>query len=467
MNTRIPTSAAVAGVLASAAFVLPAFAQDIPDISSVIPGVPNIPTVPRGIVPRLPILPNGIPQGGQTSQDGSQVPGRFVPRARIEAYQNQQQVDQSDDSATNDGEWTDGATGATVPVRRPVPIRVGADGVQVGAMRVSADGVQDDEMEVGPNGVRVPGMQVTPDGVKMRGMEVGPNGVRVGGMRVSSTSVEVRGMRVGQDGVVMPGAPALGGLFRVGTSTNGVGLNFASFGRASELVSGFTKQAQGGIDAVKQRADDEIAKRIEALTALQQRVGQMTQLSEEDKANLSQELATQIASLSSLRDSISSTVATSTLKTDVQSITKSFRTFALTVPKGAITAAAGRIDSLVGDMQTIGAKLKTLVDNAAASGADVSSAQSAYDDFVAKLADAQSQADAARAEIADLQADNGDEDVYKSNVAALKDAQSKIQAANTTLKDARTDITSIRKTLAGVQASASQESTDTSGNASE
>jgi len=82
--------------------------------------------------------------------------------------------------------------------------------------------------------------------------------------------------------------------------------------------------------------------------------------------------------------------------------------------------------------------------------AALSLAQSAYSDLVSKLADAQSQAGAARALVADLKPDNGDNTVYQNNVHAIQAAQKNIQASNQDVKDVRVDISKIRKTLSEV-----------------
>ncbi len=252
------------------------------------------------------------------------------------------------------------------------------------------------------------------------------------------------------------------------STTEGFASGTESLGKASELSSGLITSmranAQSRINTAKQKAQEEIIKRVQALTALQNRIGQMTQLSDADKSSLTQELATQIASLSALKDSIFADTSTTTLKTDAQSITKSFRTFALVIPKGSITAAADRIDSTVSAMQTVGTKLKALLDASASSGASIPDAQTAYSDYLAKIADAQSQADAARSEVASLQPDNGDSTVYQSNVKTLQDANKKIAAAQADLKAARADITKIRTALASTPPSGSAAASGSSGN---
>ncbi len=389
------------GIVASGTVVLPVFAQDVPNTQV---SVPTIPTVPPATAPSL--------RGFMGSMGGKFIPGGFG--------QHVQQGAQGGGSV-NEGAW-------------PHSGRARVEG-DVGS---STDEVSSLDVQVRPNGE-----------VRVGGMQVGPNGVRVRDMRVASTSdtgerplrQEMRDFK-----------KKMSDSFLSASTTDGV--PFPSFGKASDLTAGFVdgmkKGVQNRIDSMKQRADTEIAKRIDALTALQSRIANMTQLSADDKASLTQDLSTQIASLSTLKDSILADASTTTLKADVQLITKSFRTFALVIPKGAVTAAAGRIESVVTDMQTVGTKLKTLIDAAVSSGADVSVAQSAYSDLVSKLADAQSQAGAARALVADLKPDNGDNTVYQNNVHAIQAAQKNIQASNQDVKDVRVDISKIRKTLSEV-----------------
>lgn len=197
----------------------------------------------------------------------------------------------------------------------------------------------------------------------------------------------------------------------------------------------------------RERANQELMRRLNALAKIATRISDMKRVSGDDKAALSASVQGQIDALNALKVKIDSDDSTTTLKDDVQSITASYRVYALVLPQAAITAAADRVSAVVSLMQSFSAKLSAVISAAAQGGADVSASQTALADYNAKVADAKMQADAAASLVANLKPDNGDQSVMQSNTAALKDAHAKIQAAHQDLVAARKDITAIRKDL--------------------
>jgi hypothetical protein len=213
-----------------------------------------------------------------------------------------------------------------------------------------------------------------------------------------------------------------------------------------------TTRMRGGMGnngaAARSRGDSAIDARIASLNQMITRLSSAQRLSADAKASLTATLNASIASLTSLKTEID-TGATTTLKTDDQSITKDFRIYALVMPQAAIDAASDRVMTIVADMQTLSAKIGTRISAAQASGADVSAAIAAHTDFDAKVADASTQAQAAVSETASLQPDNGDATLMASNTATLKDAKSKLDAAQADLKAARADVTTILAAIKG------------------
>lgn len=216
------------------------------------------------------------------------------------------------------------------------------------------------------------------------------------------------------------------------------------------------------IERAQEKADQEIARRIDALNALSARVNGMVKVSSDDKANLNSEIQSQITAMNTLQAQVTADAAansTTSLKADVQSITKAYRIFALVIPEGAIEAAADRVETIVGLMTQLAGTLQTRITAAQSAGADMTASVSALADMNAKVADANTQAQAAVTEIADLQPDNGVQSVKDSNTAALKDARTKIQAAQQDLVTARKDAGNIVKALESLSISASASST--------
>ncbi len=213
---------------------------------------------------------------------------------------------------------------------------------------------------------------------------------------------------------------------------------------------------------LEDRGASEIDKRIEALTKLKDRLSGIKLIDSSILANILAGIDTQIASLEALKTQITSGTATSTLKTDVQSITKGFRTFALVEPKAHIAASASRINAVVTQMTAFADKLQARIDAAKAAGTDTASAETALADMKTQLADAKAQADAAVSETENLQPDNGDATVRASNLAALKDARAKLVTAAKDLAKARHDIAQIYAVVKGSGGSSAEATTTAS-----
>lgn len=123
----------------------------------------------------------------------------------------------------------------------------------------------------------------------------------------------------------------------------------------------------------------------------------------------------------------------------------------LIIPQGAIEAAADRVLDVAGMMTTLSTQLQTRITAAQAAGTNMDASVSALADMNAKIADANTQANAAVTEIANLQPDNGNATIQASNTAALKDARSKVQAGQQDLVAARKDAGAIVKALAALK----------------
>lgn len=234
----------------------------------------------------------------------------------------------------------------------------------------------------------------------------------------------------------------------------------------SVATDGAGLQANGGalvnlraaiITRAVDRADQEIARRVNALNSINTRINGMLRVSASDKSSISATIQSQISVLNTLQSQIAtdaSANSTSSLKTDIQSITKSYRIFLLVIPQGAIEAASDRILDIGASMMTLAGDLQTRITTAQSVGNNMDTSVTALADMNAKISDANTQANAAVSETASLQPDNGDQTIMQSNVAALKDAHTKIQAAQQDLITARKDAGTIVTALVSIKASA-------------
>jgi len=254
-------------------------------------------------------------------------------------------------------------------------------------------------------------------------------------------------------------AVLISGLALTAFAQTGIGVGVNASASAAVGTTGVTVSAkvQAAITTGVNRADTEITRRINALNALSTRVNAMVKLSSGEKASLASTIQTQISAMNTLQAQISTDAAansTTSLKADIQSITKSYRIFALIIPQGAVEAASDRVLDVSGMLGTISTKLQTRI-SALPSGTDTTSLNASLSDMNTQIANANASTNTAVSETANLQPDNGDATIMASNTAALKDAHTKIVAAQQDVLTARKDAGVIVKALVAMSPSAS------------
>jgi hypothetical protein len=176
------------------------------------------------------------------------------------------------------------------------------------------------------------------------------------------------------------------------------------------------------------------------------RVNSMKKLSDAEKSALSASLQNEIGELNTLKAKIDADTTAATLKADAQSITKSYRIYALVLPQAAIAAASDRALTIVDSMNALAVKVQARISQLPA-GTDTTSMQATMSDIAAKLSDATTQANAAASGTASLVPDQGNKTTAASNTAALKDARKKLQTAQQDIVAARKDFTSVIKAI--------------------
>lgn len=211
----------------------------------------------------------------------------------------------------------------------------------------------------------------------------------------------------------------------------------------------------------KARAKAELDRRITALNKLSARLAGAKRVSADVKAQLTADTNALMTSLANLNTQIQAETSTSSLKTEVQSITGSYRVYLLMIPKGHLLAAADGIKTAAGTLTTAQTKLVAGIAKAKTSGKDVAQLETLAADITAKTSNASAQADAAIALVTPLKPDEKNNVVFEANKKALTDARAKIKAATDDLKTARDDARKILAALkqmgvyAAAQASAS------------
>lgn len=224
-------------------------------------------------------------------------------------------------------------------------------------------------------------------------------------------------------------------------------------------ITASTTAETARIARAKDKAAQEIDRRIEALTSLMTRIDAMNKVSDTLKANLKTNVQTQIDGFTALKAKIEADTDLATLKTDIKSITESYRIYMLVLPQGRISAASDRMATIINMMASTGTKLQARINAAAQAGNDTTAVAAALADLGTQLTSAQTHAQTAINTVAPLVPDNGDKTVIESNKAALEKARQELKAGQAAIVAGRKDIATILKGLKGMKAAASASST--------
>ena len=189
-----------------------------------------------------------------------------------------------------------------------------------------------------------------------------------------------------------------------------------------------------------------IDQRVASLTALVTKVQGLRNVSDSQKGGINTTIQSVITNLQNLKAKIETDASSTQLQTDTKSITAAYRVYALVVPQINVIAAADRVVTVGAMLNNVGAKLQTRLTEAG-TVPNATTIQGYLTDMVAKINDAQSQAQAAVTEASALVPDQGDKTIMASNTASLKNARSKIQVANKDLTAAQKDAQLITQAL--------------------
>ncbi len=208
------------------------------------------------------------------------------------------------------------------------------------------------------------------------------------------------------------------------------------------------------IPQIIKRADQEITRRIEALTKFSVKINELKKVSDSVKATISANIQSQIASLTTLKAKIDADTDITVLRTDVKSITNSYRIFALVMPQAAIIAASDRALTIADTMTTLSAKLQARITAAQSAGKDVAAIQAKLTELNTKVANARVQAAGAASSVAALTPDQGDTAKAEANRAVLFKARASVKTANQDLRAAQANAKDIAKVLKSFNLSA-------------
>ena len=177
----------------------------------------------------------------------------------------------------------------------------------------------------------------------------------------------------------------------------------------------------------------------------------MKNVPDTEKTAISNEVASETATLTTLKAKIDADTDVTVARTDEKTITANYRIYALVIPQGRIAVAADRVSTIGGLMTTMQTKLQTRIAADQTAGKNVGTLPATLADVTAKVADANAQAQAGENAVASLVPDQGNATVAASNKSALVSARADLKTAASDLKTAREDIKTIvqgLKTLA-------------------
>jgi len=218
---------------------------------------------------------------------------------------------------------------------------------------------------------------------------------------------------------------------------------------ASTTSQNAADKLQAREQQIQAKADQEIAARVDSLNKLSTRIQSMKKLSPSQVASFQTTIQAAIADMTSLEAKIQSDTSTTSLAADLKSIAPDYRIYMLVEPQVSLLSAADRVNTIVGTLQTLEAKIQTRLSSTTITVKNIAVLQTDLTDMATKLADASTQASAASAEVTGLIPDNGDKTVMASNTAALKDARSKTQAATKDIQAAYKDAQAMVKGVRG------------------
>lgn len=222
---------------------------------------------------------------------------------------------------------------------------------------------------------------------------------------------------------------------------------FGSFNIAKAQISSPSAVRQQALSAreqtLKDKALQEINRRIASLNDLVLRIQAMKKLSDTNKVALNAEAQAEIQNLNSLSAKISADTTLAEITEDRKSIFIEYRIYLLFIPRIQILAAADRIIEFADSASELVVKFQSRIVQDQQSGKDTTEIQAALTDLMAKLTDARLQAKAAQDLVLPLKPDMGNTATAAANKQALQSARAKLVIARKDIAAALHDAASI------------------------
>jgi hypothetical protein len=207
------------------------------------------------------------------------------------------------------------------------------------------------------------------------------------------------------------------------------------------------------------KADKEINKRLDDLAKIESRIGDMKNMTEAQKTELSNSIDTEKTALNSLMTKIGNDTDPTTLKGDVKSITEDNRVYALIIPQVKMNASADKAQTIINMYSALATKLQARIAEVKATGKDVTDLNNTLADLNTNLSEATSLLSSIPSGVNTLSPDKGSKTVMESNKLALKTAGQNLAKVNAYIASAKKDVKKIMSGVKGVGASATSTTT--------
>lgn len=199
-------------------------------------------------------------------------------------------------------------------------------------------------------------------------------------------------------------------------------------------------------DIAKARAELEIDRRVATLDKLSPKIAESEKLSEAQKSQLTNEVDSEIATLSSLKGRIVIQTDFSALTADINTLSEFYKNYQVIVPKVYTVVTADKINVFGDSLTVIAEKLSQKTGELHALGKDVAGAQKTLGHMLFVMGDAAIKGEAALTSVLPLFSSD-----YPKNKSILLNAKGQVQASHKGLNLAVSDGKNIINALIAIE----------------
>jgi signal transduction histidine kinase len=206
-----------------------------------------------------------------------------------------------------------------------------------------------------------------------------------------------------------------------------------------------TETQQQRLATIKSKGDEEIARRMTALTKLTSVLQSAQKLTSSDKAALTAEITSTTSGLTTLKTKLDGETTLDAVKVDVQSMVTEYRVFALVMPKVHLIKITDDQIATETALTNAATKLQARLSSLKNDGKDVNSLFTTLSDMTTNIANAQKISTTIQSSVISLQPTD-----YDSNHKVLEGDNAQLKTAHADLVTARKDADVIVKGIAAL-----------------